>query len=573
MFKIIKRLSLLPVILAIAFLFIQVLCDLYIPTLTADMVNNGIVKGDTRFILQLGIVMIFVSLGGFVAALLNTKISAQISYKLGCVLRKDIYRKASQFSNDEFNKIGTSSLITRNTNDVTQVQNLIEMFLKFLILAPLYLVGGVVMAYRLSPSLSTVFIIVVPIVMLAAIGISMYANPLYAKMQKTIDRLNLIFREGLNGVKVIRAFGKEKQEYERYERDNAEYTKTSIRVNAIVGLLMPIMSLVMSLATIAITWIGSKSIDSGNLEIGTMMGVIAYSVQIMTGFMLIINVVSSIPRGVTSAKRINEVLDMPLTIYDAKNARQILSNETSLVFKHVTYTYQGAEKNAVEDISFSIHKGQTLAIIGSTGSGKSTIANLIPRLYDVSGGKIFLNGTDIQEIAQSTLHDRISLIPQKSVLFFGTVRENMLLGKPTATDDEIWAALNVAHAEEFVRSLDGGLDGIVEKGGGNFSGGQKQRLCIARAVLKDADVYVFDDSFSALDFKTEGEIRTALKGKLTNVVTVIVAQRMRTIMNADKILVLCEGKVAGIGTHDELKQSCEVYREIIASQFEKEDIA
>ena len=420
MFKIIKRLSLLPVILAIAFLFIQVLCDLYIPTLTADMVNNGIVKGDTRFILQLGIVMIFVSLGGFVAALLNTKISAQISYKLGCVLRKDIYRKASQFSNDEFNKIGTSSLITRNTNDVTQVQNLIEMFLKFLILAPLYLVGGVVMAYRLSPSLSTVFIIVVPIVMLAAIGISMYANPLYAKMQKTIDRLNLIFREGLNGVKVIRAFGKEKQEYERYERDNAEYTKTSIRVNAIVGLLMPIMSLVMSLATIAITWIGSKSIDSGNLEIGTMMGVIAYSVQIMTGFMLIINVVSSIPRGVTSAKRINEVLDMPLTIYDAKNARQILSNETSLVFKHVTYTYQGAEKNAVEDISFSIHKGQTLAIIGSTGSGKSTIANLIPRLYDVSGGKIFLNGTDIQEIAQSTLHDRISLIPQKSVLFFGT---------------------------------------------------------------------------------------------------------------------------------------------------------
>ena len=573
MFKIIKRLSLLPVILAIAFLFIQVVCDLYIPTLTADMVNNGIVKGDTRFILQLGIVMIFVSLGGFVAALLNTKISAQISYKLGCVLRKDIYRKASQFSNDEFNKIGTSSLITRNTNDVTQVQNLIEMFLKFLILAPLYLVGGVVMAYRLSPSLSTVFIIVVPIVMLAAIGISMYANPLYAKMQKTIDRLNLIFREGLNGVKVIRAFGKEKQEYERYKRDNAEYTKTSIRVNAIVGLLMPIMSLVMSLATIAITWIGGKSIDSGSLEIGTMMGVIAYSVQIMTGFMLIINVVSSIPRGMTSAKRINEVLDMPLTIYDAKNARRILSNETSLVFKHVTYAYQGAEKNAVEDISFSIHKGQTLAIIGSTGSGKSTIANLIPRLYDVSGGKIFLNDTDIQEIAQSTLHDSISLIPQKSVLFFGTVRENMLLGKPTATDDEIWVALNVAHAEEFVRSLDGGLDGIVEKGGGNFSGGQKQRLCIARAVLKDADVYVFDDSFSALDFKTEGEIRTALKGKLTNVVTVIVAQRMRTIMTADKILVLCEGKVAGIGTHDELKKSCEVYREIIASQFEKEDVA
>lgn len=425
MLKIIKRLSPLPVIAAIAFLLIQVVCDLYIPTLTADMVNNGIVKGDISFIWQLGIVMILISLCGFAAALLNTNFSARISYKLGLVLRKDIYRKASQFSNDEFDKIGTSSLITRNTNDVTQVQNLIEMFLKFLILAPLYLIGGVVMAYRLSPSLSTVFIIIVPIVALAAIGISVYANPLYAKMQKTIDRLNLIFREGLNGVKVIRAFGKEKLEYERYEQDNDEYTKTSIRVNAVVGLLMPIMSLVMSLATIAITWIGGKSIDSGSMEIGTMMGVIAYSAQIMTGFMLITNVISSIPRGVTSAKRINEVLDMPLTICDAKNAKQTLNNEASLVFESVTYAYQGAEKNAVQDISFVIHKGQTLAIIGSTGSGKSTIVNLIPRLYDVSGGKIFLNNTDTQEITQNTLHDRVSLIPQKSALFFGTVRENM----------------------------------------------------------------------------------------------------------------------------------------------------
>lgn len=569
MLKIIKRLSPLPVIAAIAFLLIQVVCDLYIPTLTADMVNNGIVKGDISFIWQLGIVMILISLCGFAAALLNTNFSARISYKLGLVLRKDIYRKASQFSNDEFDKIGTSSLITRNTNDVTQVQNLIEMFLKFLILAPLYLIGGVVMAYRLSPSLSTVFIIIVPIVALAAIGISVYANSLYAKMQKTIDRLNLIFREGLNGVKVIRAFGKEKLEYERYEQDNDEYTKTSIRVNAVVGLLMPIMSLVMSLATIAITWIGGKSIDSGSMEIGTMMGVIAYSAQIMTGFMLITNVISSIPRGVTSAKRINEVLDMPLTICDAKNAKQTLNNEASLVFESVTYAYQGAEKNAVQDISFVIHKGQTLAIIGSTGSGKSTIVNLIPRLYDVSGGKIFLNNTDTQEITQNTLHDRVSLIPQKSALFFGTVRENMQLGKPTATDDEIWEALKIANAAEFVRSL----DDIIEKGGGNFSGGQKQRLCIARAVIKKADVYVFDDSFSALDFKTDGEIRAALKGKLTNAVTVIVAQRISTIMNADKILVLGEGKIAGIGTHDELKQSSEVYKEIIASQFEKEEVA
>lgn len=573
MLKIIKRLYPLQVIAAIVFLLIQVVCDLYIPTLTADMVNKGIVKSDISLIWQLGIIMTLISLGSFIAALLNTYISAKISYKLGCTLRKDIFRKASQFSNDEFDKIGTSSLITRNTNDVTQVQNLIEMFLKFLILAPLYLIGGVVMAYRLSPSLSTVFIIIVPIVAFVAIGISMYANPLYAKMQKSIDRLNLIFREGLNGVKVIRAFGKEKQEYERYEHDNDEYTRTSIRVNAIVGLLMPIMSLVMSIATIAITWIGGKSIDSGSMEIGTMMGVIAYSAQIMTGFMLITNVISSIPRGVTSAKRVNEVLDMPLTICDTRNAKSTLKNEASLVFEDVTYAYQGAEKNAVQDISLRIHKGQTLAIIGSTGSGKSTIVNLIPRLYDVSSGKIYLNDSDIQELTQSTLHDRVSLVPQKSALFFGTVRENMQLGRPTATDDEIWAALKIANAAEFVKSLDGGLDGIVEKGGGNFSGGQKQRLCIARAVLKNADVYVFDDSFSALDFKTDSEIRVALKGKLTSAVTVIVAQRVSTIMNADKILVLNEGKIAGIGTHDELKRLSEVYKEIIASQFEKGEVA
>ena len=573
MLKIIKRLYPLQVIAAIVFLLIQVVCDLYIPTLTADMVNKGIVKSDISLIWQLGIIMTLISLGSFIAALLNTYISAKISYKLGCTLRKDIFRKASQFSNDEFDKIGTSSLITRNTNDVTQVQNLIEMFLKFLILAPLYLIGGVVMAYRLSPSLSTVFIIIVPIVAFVAIGISMYANPLYAKMQESIDRLNLIFREGLNGVKVIRAFGKEKLEYERYEHDNDEYTRTSIRVNAIVGLLMPIMSLVMSIATIAITWIGGKSIDSGSMEIGTMMGVIAYSAQIMTGFMLITNVISSIPRGVTSAKRVNEVLDMPLTICDTRNAKSTLKNEASLVFEDVTYAYQGAEKNAVQDISLRIHKGQTLAIIGSTGSGKSTIVNLIPRLYDVSSGKIYLNDSDIQGLTQSTLHDRVSLVPQKSALFFGTVRENMQLGRPTATDDEIWAALKIANAAEFVKSLDDGLDGIVEKGGGNFSGGQKQRLCIARAVLKNADVYVFDDSFSALDFKTDSEIRVALKGKLTSAVTVIVAQRVSTIMNADKILVLNEGEIAGIGTHEELKRSSEVYKEIIASQFEKGEVA
>jgi len=573
MVKIIKQLSAPAVIAAIAFLLVQVLCELFIPTLTAGMVNNGIIKGDTEYIWRQGLIMLAVSMIGFVSALLNTNISAKISYRLGCQLRRDIFKKVSLFSNDEYDKIGASSLITRNTNDVTQVQNFIEMGLKFLILAPLYLVGGIFMAYHLSPALSTIFFVLVPVIAGIAIGVSLYANPLFANMQIQIDKLNLIFREGLNGVKVIRAFNKEKQEYERYEKTNNDYTKTSIKANAIIGLLMPLMTLIMSLTAIAVTWIGGKEIGSGKMEIGTMMGVISYSMQILMGFMLIINVISSIPRGRTSAKRIIEVLDMPLSIQDAEQTKEISGGDITLAFDNASFRYQGAEKDAVRNISFDIHKGQTLAIVGGTGSGKSTVVNLLSRFYDVTGGSIRLCDIDIRDISQSSLHKQISLVAQKSALFFGTVRENMLLGNPTALDDEIWMAFETAHAAEFVKKLEGGLDAIVEKGGGNFSGGQKQRLCIARAILKKASIYAFDDSFSALDFKTDALIRLALKGKMDNAVTIIVAQRISTIINADKIAVLDEGCLVGFGTHYELKSNNKIYREIITSQFDKEDIA
>jgi ATP-binding cassette subfamily B protein len=571
--KIIKNLPAPAVTAAIAFLLVQVFCELFIPTLTAGMVNNGIVKGDSGYILRQGCVMLSVSALGFAAALLNTNISAKISYKLGCQLRCDIYKKVSQFSNSEFDKFGTSALITRNTNDVTQVQNLIEMGLKFLILAPLYLVGGVFMAYRLSPSLSTIFFALVPVVAAAAIGVSLYANPLFAQMQRQTDKLNLIFREGLNGVKVIRAFGKEKQEHGRYAKTNDEYTHISIKANAVLGLLMPLMALIMSLATIAITWIGGQAINSGAMEIGTMMGVANYSMQILMGFMLITNVISSIPRGRTSAKRIAEVLDMPLSICEPEQAIEAGGNEATLAFDKAGFRYPGAEKDTLQNICFDVRKGQTLAIVGSTGSGKSTVVNLLSRFYDVTDGSIRLCGADIRELSQKDLHEKVSLVPQKSLLFFGTIRDNLLLGNPTASDDEIWAALETAQAASFVRELEGGLDATVEKGGGNFSGGQKQRLCIARAILKKASVYVFDDSFSALDFKTDALVRAGLKDKMSASIAIIVAQRIGTIMGADKIAVLDNGHVIGLGTHDELKESNKVYQEIIASQYGKEGAA
>lgn len=569
MSKFIKKMSMPAILISITFLLIQVICDLYIPTLTAGMVNKGIVAGNTTFIWYQGSIMLLVTIISFLSAVINTRISAKIAYKLGNTIRYDIFNKILKFSNEEVNQLGTSSLITRNTNDVNQVQNLVEMGLKFLILAPLYLIGGIIMSYRLSPQLSTVFLVVTPIIAIIAIGLSVYSNPLYSIAQKLIDKLNLIFKEGLSGVKVIRAFNKEEHEYIRYKKANDEYTKTSIKVNAIIGLLMPIMTLILNGATLIITFIGGSSLSNGSMEIGTIMGVINYAMQILTGFMLLTNVISSIPRGITSANRINEVLDYPLAINNPKNPKKFGNDEAKLSFDSVYFNYAGAEKNALENISFDLKKGETLAIIGSTGSGKSSLIQLIPRFYDVQKGNIYVNGLNVKNVLQEELQKKISYVPQKSTLFFGTIRDNMTLGHQDITDTQIWEALDIAQATEFIKDLPEGLDSIVEKSGGNFSGGQKQRLSIARAILKKADIYVFDDSFSALDFKTDSLIRNAMKDKLSNAITVIVAQRVSTIMNADQIAVLDNGKLVGLGTHDYLSSKNSIYQEILNSQSEK----
>jgi len=571
MLKIVKRLPIAMSVIAIGFLIVQIICALWLPLVTADIVNIGIKTSDIDFIWSKGYLMIALSVCSMIGAICNTYLFSRISYKLGGELRSDIYRKALRFSKHEFDKIGTSSLITRNTNDVTQVQTLVEGGLKFLILAPAMLIGGIVMTYLLSPTLALVFLCAVPFLAISYFVIYRFASPLYTKMQKLLDNLNQFFREGLTGVKVIRAFGKEEQEYEKYKAVNREYTKNYITAGTIMSVSIPLVTMFVSLATVIIVWVGGKGVESGTIEVGSIMSAISYSIQILMGFGMLTNVILAIPRGQISAKRINEVLDMPVGINDPEQA--IKAENSTLTFENVDFRYQGAERKTLENINLTVSVGQTLAIIGGTGDGKTALVNLISRLYDVEKGSVKIGGTDIRDMEQKTLHGLVSYSPQKSTLFFGTIRSNMLMGKPDATDGEIWAALDMAHATEFIRTLPGGLDSAVEKGGGNFSGGQKQRLCIARALLKDASIYVFDDSFSALDFKTDGEVRRAMRGKLQDAITVIVAQRIGTVMDADAIAVIDNGKLAGFGSHEELKATNPVYRQIIDSQFYKEEAA
>lgn len=606
MTSMIKRLPPARALLAILFLFVQMGGSLCLPYVTAQIVNRGVISGDIGYIWSQGAVMIGLSAVSLLGAAINTLLFSQISYKLGEQLRLEIYTKALSFSKSEFDRFGASSLITRNTNDVTQVQNLVEMGLKFLILAPIQLIGGIIMTWLLSPTLAFVSLCAIPFLAVSTVVIYRLASPLYVKIQTLLDQLNLYFKEGLTGVKVIRAFHKEQADYEKYRQTNRGYTSASITAGTIMSFFMPVFSLLISIATLVIVWLGGSFAANGTLEVGSIIGALSYSAQILSGFAMLTQIILGVPRGQTSAKRICEVLDTPAAIRDPEDAvlfaaiynsedavspasdydpdetavpaairspeEEALSaaEQISLSFEDVDFRYFGAEKKTLSGIDFTVYGGQTLAIIGSTGDGKSTLVNLISRLYDVEHGCVRLSGADIRSLTQNTLHDKVSFAPQASTLFLGTVRSNLLIGKPDATDEELWAALDMAQAGEFVRTLDKGLDSAVEKAGGNFSGGQKQRLCIARALLKKADVYVFDDSFSALDFKTDAAVRTSMRARTKDAVTVIVAQRISTVMNADLIAVLDGGVLAGLGTHEELKAQNPIYQQILDSQTYKE---
>ncbi|WP_099974593.1 ABC transporter ATP-binding protein [Lactobacillus terrae] len=571
MIKVAKgRLNITFVVMACLFMVFQVIATLYIPNLTSDIVNNGIAKGQTGYIISAGMKMILVSVLSIIASFINVYFAAKSSQGLGKNLRSDIFKKVLYFSNDEFDNFDTSSLTTRTTNDVNQIQNVLIMVLRMMIMAPILLVGASVMAYRQNAAMTKIFLVSIPVMIIIVGLIMFFAVPKFKAMQTKTDRLNMIFREGLTGVRVIRAFRQDKFEQNRFKDANQDYTHNAISVFTIVSLMLPLVTLVMSGTNIGIVWLGSHYIASQSMEIGNMIAFMTYAMQILMSFMILSMVFVFVPRASASAARINEIFVAKSNI-DNVTKPAVMGTDPSVEFSDVNYRYEGAQDLALTDLNFKITEGQTLAIIGGTGSGKTTLINMIPRFYDVEAGTVRVNGTDVKALDKVDVNNQVSMVPQKAVLFKGNIRDNMRYGKPEATDEEIWNALEIAQAAEFVRELDDQLDAPVEQNGDNFSGGQRQRLAIARALVKDASIYVFDDSFSALDFKTDLNLRTALKNdsKIKKSVVVIVGQRISTVADADQIVVLEEGKMVGLGTHQELKENNKTYQEIIESQIKE----
>ena len=571
-----KNLAFWATIGAVFFLLIQVSCDLYLPTVTADLVNRGIVQKDMGVIWNEGIKMIIVAAIGLVAAGLNVYFAATQSMKVGEKLRSQIYHKVLRFSNREMDEFGDSSLITRSTNDIVQIQNVMVQMLRMMLQSPVMLVAACVLAYVREPQLTKVFFISLPVLAIIVMAVMYFAVPLFKSIQKKTDRINLIFREGLTGVRVIRAFRQEDWEQNRFKKANEDYTQTGIKAFTIVSTLFPVVTLILGMTNVAIILLGGHLVANMSMQVGDLIAFMTYATQIMISFMMLSMIFVFVPRASASATRVNAVLDQPISIHNApeKDQEKISINQpASLEFKNVDFRFHGAERLALHDLNFKVTAGQTLAIIGGTGSGKSALVNLIPRLFDIESGEIMVDGVPIKKLSQHNLHEVISITQQQAVLFSGTIRSNLQFGYEEATNKEMWHALEIAQAADFVRE-EGGLDAVVEQNGSNFSGGQRQRLAIARTIIKPASIYVFDDSFSALDFENDAKLRAALAKdpQIQRAVTVIVAQRISTVVDADQIIVLEEGRVVGQGTHQELKAHNETYQQIIKSQVEKGDV-
>lgn len=577
MWKLLKtRLSWGAVIIGTLFLIVQIAGDLILPGITSDIINNGVAKNNILYIWNSGTKMLLVSMIGLVGAGVNVYFASTQAQKVGNKIRSDLFQKISFMSNYEFEKFGEASLITRTTNDVIQIQNVIVMILRMMLMSPIMLVGAGFMAYQKQPELTAVFLVSLPL-LAVFVGIIMYfAVPLFKSLQKKIDRINLVFREGLTGVRVIRAFNQDQFEQDRFASANHDYMKTGIKVFTIASFMFPVMTLIMSGTNIGIVWYGAHLIANQTMEVGNLVAFMTYATQILMSFMMLSMVFVNIPRASASAVRINDVLATENSVKDDQNVTQVPDGiETTLTYKNVSFRYPGAERLSIDNANFTAKAGDTVAVIGGTGSGKTTLISMLPRLFDPGKGEIELDGVNIKKISQHDLHDQISFAQQKAVLFKGTVRDNMKYGNEVATDDQIWHALEVAQSTEFIDRNGAGLDMEVEQNGDNFSGGQKQRLAIARALVKKAKVYVFDDSFSALDFKTDANLRKALREdpEMKNSIVVIVAQRIATVADANLILVLEGGKVVGQGNHAELKASNTTYQEIIDSQIKKGDQA
>ena len=561
------------VVAVIVFVFAQSISELYLPTLMSDIVDIGIVNGDIKYIIKIGGIMLIVAAGGTIFTILASFLSSRVAAGFGRDLRNQVFSKVESFSIEEFEKIGTSSLITRTTNDITQIQQVVFMILRMMISAPLMCIGGIIMAVSRDAELSLVIVIVIPIIASLIFLIAKKGVPLFKVMQTKIDKLNLILREELTGIRVIRAFNRSEHEKERFNKANLDLTKTASKAFKIMVSLMPLMMLLLNLTTISIIWFGGLRIDSGRMQVGDLMAFIQYVMQIMFSLFMLSMMFVMIPRASVSTNRINQVLEMETNIKDPKQPKKNTGKKGLVEFKNVSFSYPGAERPVLNNLSFCAQSGKVTAIIGGTGSGKSTVINLIPRFYDIDSGSILINGIDIREMSQKELRAKIGFVPQKAVLFSGTIADNIRYGKENATVDEIQHAVDIAQATDFIINMKDGFDYQISQGGTNISGGQKQRLSIARALVRKPEIYLFDDSFSALDFKTDAKLRIALKKEIKDSTVIIVAQRVSTIMDADQILVLDEGEIVGIGKHKELLNTCKVYREIVSSQLSEEELA
>ena len=551
----------------------QAVASLSLPDLNANIIDKGVATGDISYILSTGGLMLLISFGQVIASITAVFFGARLAMKVGRDLRAEVFSKVGTFSERDLNTFGAPSLITRNTNDILQIQMLVMTGTTMLLSAPILAVGGVIMALRLNMQLSIIMAVSVPVLLVLVGLILSRMVPLFRLMQERIDRINQVLREQLTGIRVVRAFVRERTETERFTDANDALTKTALKSGRLMALMFPTVMIVLNVSSVAVLWFGAYQVDKGSMQIGTVMAFLQYLMQILMAVMMSMFMAMMIPRAAVCADRVNAVLVTVPSVLTPTNTVTALHGNGSIVFEHVTFSYPGAEKPVLSDISFSITPGTTTAIIGSTGSGKTTLINLIPRLVDPTAGSVIIDGVNAKELDMKALWHTIGLVPQKSFLFSGTVASNLRYGRPEATEEELWHALTIAQGADFVRALPEGLESPVVQGGTNFSGGQRQRLAIARALVKKPEILIFDDSFSALDLSTDARLRNALAKEAASVTQVIVGQRVASIKDADQILILEDGHLVGIGTHQELLASNETYQEIVSSQMSAEEAA
>ena len=550
----------------VVFQAIQAVAGLYLPTLNSDIINNGIVKQDLGYIWRIGGLMLVVTILQVAFSVIAVYFGSKVAMGFGRDVRRSLFHQVNDFSAREVAQFGAPSLITRITNDVQQVQMLVLMTCTLLLSAPFTSIGGVILAMQQDLGLSRILMFSIPIlaVLLGLIIGSMV--PSFRKMQERIDRINEILREQLTGIRIVRAFVREPEEKKRFSDANAAVTEVALRGGRLQALMFPTATLIINISSVAVVWFGSDRINAGLMQPGAMIAFLTYLTQILMSVMMATWMAALIPRASVSAERIQEVLNTPTSVVVSENAITELQQTAVLQFDSVGFHYPGAELPVLDKVSFTVRAGQTLAVIGSTGSGKTTLVSLIPRLFDATSGSVLLDGVDVRDLAPEALWSRVGIVPQKPYLFSGTVASNLVYGKENATEDEMWTALRTAQAEDFVRAMPGGLDAVIAQGGSNVSGGQRQRLAIARALIRHPEIYLFDDSFSALDLATDARLREALAPSVRDAVVVIVAQRVSTIRDADQILVLEDGACVGLGTHDELLATCPTFQEIVESQ-------